>query len=108
MAVGCEPGAIGSFGSSSLIHLTTFPLVRSSSATCEAFHRLHEARLPSRAATTVYGNDGGTRAPTLRSKLCRTLPFAGSSSTPLSERLLATKSLSRPPAVAEMKAKQAW
>src|SRR5258708_25512069 len=106
MAVGCEPGAIGSFGSSSLIHLTTFPLMRSSSATCEAFHRLHQARLPSRVATTVYGNDDGTRAPTLRSKLCRTLPFARSSSTTLSDRLLATRSLSGAPAT-EIKANPA-
>src|SRR5215469_13428104 len=55
IAVGCEPGASGSSIGLSLIQCATLPLVRSSSATCEAFQRLHQARRPSRVATTVYG-----------------------------------------------------
>src|SRR5580692_5634379 len=87
IAVGCEPGASGLSTSLSLIQRATLPLVRSSSAICEAFHRLHQARWPSCVATTVYGYADGTRSPVLRSKVCRTLPLAGSSNTTLSERL---------------------
>ena len=97
IAVGCDPGASGSSGWFSLIHRTTFPLVRSNSATFDAFHKLHHARRPSRVATHAYGYDDGTRSLVLRSKLCRTFPVAGSSSTALSERLFATRSLSLPP-----------
>src|ERR1700685_2084970 len=53
IAVGCEPGARGSFGCFRSIRFPIFPLVRSSSATCEAFHKLHQARLASRVATQV-------------------------------------------------------
>src|SRR5579864_8498686 len=81
----------------SLIHRLTFPLVRSSSAICDAFHRLHHARRPSFVATHVYGYDDGTRSLVLKSKFCSTFPVAASSSTTLSERLFATRSLSWPP-----------
>src|SRR5579863_206668 len=53
IAVGCEPGAVGSFGSSRGIQRATVPFSRSSSATRDAFHRLHQARRPLRDATTA-------------------------------------------------------
>src|SRR5450755_661814 len=83
IAVGCEPGAKGSSGCFSLIQRDTLPPVRSSSATCDAFHKLHQARRPSRVATHVYGNDDGIRSLVLRSKVCSTFPVAGSSRTTL-------------------------
>src|SRR3954453_22714032 len=70
IAVGCEPGARGSSGSLSLIQRRIFPRARSSSATCDAFHRLHQALRPSRAATHVYGYEAGTRSLVLRSNVC--------------------------------------
>src|SRR4029077_13398238 len=98
-AVGWEPGASGSSGRFSVIFLTTVFPVRSSSATCDAFHKLHQARRASRVATQVYGKDDGTKLPVLRSKVCKILSVVGSSTTTLSERLLATRSLSRPASV---------
>ncbi len=95
-AVGCEPAARGSSGCFSLIQRATLPLARSSSATCDAFHKLHQALRPLRVATHVYGNDDGIRSLVLRSKLCKMFPVAGSSSTALSDRLFAIRSLSWP------------
>jgi len=53
IAVGCEPGVVGSFGSSKGIQRATVPFSKSSSATRDAFHRLHQARRPSCDATTA-------------------------------------------------------
>src|ERR1700676_3316808 len=105
MAVGCEPGAMGSSGCFNRIQRTTLPALRSSSATREEFHKLHQALRPSRVDITVYGNEDGIRSLLLTSKRWRTLPLAESRSTTLSERLLATRSLSLPPA--EISAKPA-
>src|SRR3954464_12714465 len=52
-AVGWEPGISGALGSSSDVQRVTFPVVRSNSATRERFHNVHQARRPSRVATTV-------------------------------------------------------
>src|SRR5205814_186366 len=70
-AVGCEPGASGSLGSHNGTQRMTLPVVRSSSATRDAFHRLTQARRPSRVATTVYGYADGTNWFVLRSNLWR-------------------------------------
>src|SRR6516165_9041547 len=73
IAVGCKVGAIGG-APDGPIHRASFPLVKSSSATCDAFHKLHHARRPSLVATHVYGYAAGTRSFVLRSKVCSVLP----------------------------------
>src|SRR5258708_39900072 len=62
----------------------------------EEFHKLHQARRPSRVATTVYGNDDGIISCVLRSNCCKTRPSPESRSTTLSERLFATSNRSLP------------
>src|SRR5581483_3520333 len=89
-AVGCEPAAVFDLGSSSGIQRLTLPALRSSSATRDAFHSEHQARLPSRLTMTAYGKAAGTIAPVLRSNRCKTRPLSPSSNSALSARLLAT------------------
>src|SRR5690349_9452552 len=86
-AVGCDPGAVTSLGANREIQRTTRPEIRSSSATLDAFHRLHQARLASRLATTVYGNEVGTTSLVLTSNRRRILPVCESRRTTVSERL---------------------
>src|ERR1700751_6302186 len=103
MAVGCEPGAVGDSGSRNDIQRVTAPPTRSSSATFEAFHKLHQARRPSRVTVSVYGYDEGTIVLVLRSKRARTSPLAVSSRIALSDKLFATSSRSvRPPGTTAM------
>src|SRR6195256_2374334 len=94
IAVGCEPGATELFGISKGMRRTTVLRARSSSATCEAFHKLHHARLPSRVATTVYGKEEGKKRCVLKSNWAASFPDSESSWITLSERLLATSSWS--------------
>ena len=63
-----NPAQAGRQAASNLIQRATLPLVKSNSATRDAFHRLHHPRRPSFVATHVYGYDDGTRSLVLRSK----------------------------------------
>src|SRR5437660_2391084 len=74
MAVGCDPGSVEFFGGSSGIQRVIFPLAKSSSATRDAFHKLHQARRPSRLATTVSGKDAGTSSFVLRPNVLTVRP----------------------------------
>src|SRR3984893_2577183 len=92
IAVGCEPGATELFGTSNGMRRTAVLRTRSSSATCDAFHKLHQARRPSRLATTVYGKEEGMKRCVLRSNCANSFPDSTSIRITLSDRLLATKS----------------
>src|SRR5690242_12305429 len=95
----CALGEIASFGFWRAIQRTTRPLDRSSSAILGEFHKLHQARLPSRVATTPYGKDDGMIRSVLTSNCCSTAPLVALISSTLSARLFATSSRSFPPEV---------
>src|SRR6202790_5080802 len=107
IAVGCEPGATELFGTSNEMRRTTVLCIRSSSAICEAFHKLHHARRPSRVATTVYGKEEGMKRCELRSNCASSFPDPESSRITLSDKLLATSSWSFCPDVPEITASPA-
>src|ERR1700736_6318896 len=89
IAVGCEPGATELFGTSNEMRRTTALRARSSSATCEAFHKLHQARRPSRVVTTVYGKEEGMKRWVLRSNCANSFPDSDASRITFGDRLLA-------------------
>src|ERR1700739_2357359 len=93
MAAGCELVCPDAALAHSRNQRRTSPVSRFNSATAEPFHKLHQALVPALLAITVYGYSVGTYWLRLRSNAFRIWPEAASSSTTLSERMLA---MSRP------------